>query len=323
MGYLLALTWLIHPSDAPMVKRRCSQRRCGPRLLSRSARNGRRKRSARGRPPWLRGAWRQRMISGLLLPSCVRLELRTPWCADLGASGPRADHVQRTVGFPVAAAALRRCLTTLPEEPLMGETPHGLAKEASLPDLLGSSLRPRSTAWRRCRYRCPPKRPTQGRLAPPADRGERLALRDLLRVGLVTAGHPTEREPGGRESTSSGSSARRKRAATRTSSFVQWPRKRSRSSSGAVRRKPSSWSAARLLVLSADRRADRETPITSAPVCALLGSPTASPATTAPAAASASMGSDSPLGPRWRRLGLSSSTTEIPVALRWRASPAP
>jgi hypothetical protein len=41
---------------APMVKRRCSRRRCGPRLSARWARNGRRKRSARGRPPWLRSA---------------------------------------------------------------------------------------------------------------------------------------------------------------------------------------------------------------------------------------------------------------------------
>src|SRR5215204_4318579 len=47
---------LIHPSDAPMVKRRCSRRRCGPRLAARWARNGRRKRSAGGRPPWLRSA---------------------------------------------------------------------------------------------------------------------------------------------------------------------------------------------------------------------------------------------------------------------------
>jgi len=41
------------------------------------------------------------------------------------------------------------------------------------------------------------------------------------------------------------------------------------------------------------------------------------------AAASASMGSDLPLRLRWRRLGLSTSITEIPAAFRWRASPAP
>src|SRR5215212_11612966 len=45
---------LIQPSDAPIVKRRRSQRRRGPRLTSLSARNWRRKRSARGRPPWRR-----------------------------------------------------------------------------------------------------------------------------------------------------------------------------------------------------------------------------------------------------------------------------
>jgi hypothetical protein len=44
----------------------------------------------------------------------------------------QADHVQRTVGFPVAYSRLRRCLTTLPEEASMGETPQRLAKEASL-----------------------------------------------------------------------------------------------------------------------------------------------------------------------------------------------
>jgi hypothetical protein len=34
---------------------------------------------------------------------------------------------------------LRRCLTTLPEDASMGETPHRLAKEASLPNLWGLS----------------------------------------------------------------------------------------------------------------------------------------------------------------------------------------
>ena len=35
---------------------------------------------------------------------------------------------------------LRRCLTTLPEEASMGETPHRSAKEASLPNLWGLSF---------------------------------------------------------------------------------------------------------------------------------------------------------------------------------------
>ena len=76
---------------------------------------------------------------------------------------------------------LRRCLTILPEEASMGETPHRLAKEASLPNLWGLSLRPRPRASRRCRCRCPPKRPTPGRLAPPAGRGARLGRRSLPR----------------------------------------------------------------------------------------------------------------------------------------------
>jgi hypothetical protein len=47
----------------------------------------------------------------------------------------QADHVQGAVGLPVTYSRLRRCLTTLPEEASMGETPHRLAKEASLPNL--------------------------------------------------------------------------------------------------------------------------------------------------------------------------------------------
>ena len=46
-------------------------------------------------------------------------------------------------------------------------------------------------------------------------------------------------------------------------------------------------------------------------------------ASTALAAASASMGSDLPLRLRWRRLALSTSITEFPAAFRWRASLTP
>jgi hypothetical protein len=35
------------------------------------------------------------------------------------------------------------------------------------------------------------------------------------------------------------------------------------------------------------------------------------------------MGSDLPRRRRWRRLGLSTSTTAIPAGFRWRARPAP
>jgi hypothetical protein len=93
---------------------------------------------------------------------------------------------------------LRRCLTTLPEEASMGETPQRLANEASLFNLLGLSSRPRSGASRRCRYRCPARRPTQAPRAPPADRGAPLTRRSPQRGSLVAAGHRTQREFGGR-----------------------------------------------------------------------------------------------------------------------------
>ncbi len=72
---------------APMVKRRCSRRRCGARLLVPSARNGRRKRSAHGRP-------RERRIAlgtvGSLACSCPPRFAwpRTRGCDDLSASEP-------------------------------------------------------------------------------------------------------------------------------------------------------------------------------------------------------------------------------------------
>src|SRR5215203_4752785 len=45
-----------HTEIRCMVKQRCSQRRSGPPLLNPLVRNGRRRRSARGRPLWLRSA---------------------------------------------------------------------------------------------------------------------------------------------------------------------------------------------------------------------------------------------------------------------------
>ena len=68
----------------------------------------------------------------------------------------------------------------------------------------------------------------------------------------------------------------RKRAATETSSFVESPRKRSRSSSGAVTRKPWSWLAACVLAFIAERRAARRALIISTRPSALLGTPDAS-----------------------------------------------
>src|SRR5215204_2372967 len=119
------------------------------------------------------------MISRLLLPSAMRLA--TYSCVR------RSRRIRaRQIMYSARLASrfpprLRRCRTTLPEKASMGETPHRLAKEASLLNLWGLSLRPRSAAWRHGRCRCPATRPTPGRLAPPADRGASLAQRSLPR----------------------------------------------------------------------------------------------------------------------------------------------
>ena len=111
------------------------------------------------------------------------------------------------------------------------------------------------------------------------------------------------------------------------SSLVESPRKRLSSCSGAVTRKLCSWLAACvLLAFIAERRAARRVLIICTRPSELLGTPDASPAKTARAAASASEGSDF-----WRLLrelgrrcfGRSTSSTSIPLALKWRASPAP
>src|SRR5918997_1518467 len=123
------------------------------------------------------------MISRLLLPGFASgapryVLLRARFSAHPGQTG----HLQRTALASRLPPRLRRWQTTLPEEASMGETPHrSLAKDASLPNLWGLSLRPRSTASRRSRYRCPPKRPTPGRLVPPAGRGAPLVRRSPQR----------------------------------------------------------------------------------------------------------------------------------------------
>jgi hypothetical protein len=104
---------------------------------------------------------------------------------------------------------------------------------------------------------------------------------------------------------------------------VESPRKRRRSCSGAVTRKPCSWLAACVLALTAERRAARRVLIISTVPSALLGTPEASPAKTARAAASASEGSDFWRLLRRRCFGRSTSSTSIPLALKWRVSPAP
>ena len=92
-----------------------------------------------------------------------------------------------------------------------------LAKEASLSNLWGLSLRPRSTALRHSRYRCPAKIAAPGRLAPPAGRDVSLALRS------PHGGPPGDEPPNGARTTWSqtvrredhlrGGSARRPRRA--------------------------------------------------------------------------------------------------------------
>src|SRR5215207_4639164 len=138
------------------------------------------------------------MISRLLLPSAVRLATYSR------VRGSRLIRARQTMYSARLASRLpprlRRWRTTFPEEASTGDTPQRLAKEASLLNLWGLSLRPRSVASRRGRYRCLPKRPAPGRLASPADRAVCVQLGDLCRESLVSASHRTERElPGCRQ----------------------------------------------------------------------------------------------------------------------------
>src|SRR5215211_7537392 len=120
------------------------------------------------------------MISRLLLPSCVRLATYSR------VRGSRLIRARQTMYSARLASRLpprlRRWRTTFPEEASTGDTPHTLEKEASLLNLWGLSLRPRSVASRRGRYRCLPNRPAPGRLvASPIGRVVRPARRSLLR----------------------------------------------------------------------------------------------------------------------------------------------
>src|ERR671911_193235 len=77
------------------------------------------------------------MISRLLLPSCVRLATYSLVRRSRLIRARQIMYSARLASrFP---PRLRRCRTTLPEEASMGETPHRLAKEASLPNLWGLS----------------------------------------------------------------------------------------------------------------------------------------------------------------------------------------
>ena len=134
------------------------------------------------------------MISRLLFPSAVRLA--TYSCV-------RRSRLMRAKQIMYSAQLasrlpprLKRCLTTLPEEASMGETPQRRAKEASLLNLLGLSLRPRSTASRRLvgADACQRDQLRSNLRHQPIE--VRVRLGDLFREGLVTAGHRTERELG-------------------------------------------------------------------------------------------------------------------------------
>src|SRR5215211_360024 len=118
------------------------------------------------------------MISRLLLPSCVRLE--TYSCVR------RSRRIRaRQIMYSARLASrfpprLRRCLTTLPEEASTGETPHRLAKEASLLNLWGlSPATIKSVAA--FSVPMPAKETNSGPLAPPAGRGAPLDRRSLPR----------------------------------------------------------------------------------------------------------------------------------------------
>src|SRR5918994_5059724 len=59
--------------------------------------------------------------------------------ATISSHTSQTDHVQRSVGVPVAYIRLRRWRTTFPEEASTGDTPQTRAKEASLLNLSGLS----------------------------------------------------------------------------------------------------------------------------------------------------------------------------------------
>src|SRR5215211_5111668 len=263
------------------------------------------------------------MISRLLLPSAVRLELRIPACDDLGASEPGRSCTAH--GWP---PGYLHKVETMPHHlaggGFDGSDPAEAGEGGFAPQSLGVV----------------PGHDQERRGAVGADARQRDQLRGGLRhqpveVRLYSSTISLERASYRRATersanlvavgTSRGSSPRRKRAATETGSFVESPRKRRRSSSGAVARKPWSWLAACVLAFIAERRAARRALIISTQPSPLLGTPDASPAKTARAALSASERSDLTLRRelrRWR-FGRSTSSTSIPLALRCRASPAP
>jgi hypothetical protein len=144
---------LIHPSDAPMVKVRRSQRRCGASSFGPvGEERPPQVRSARVRPPWRRVALQAAddlsLALGRLRQRCA--SRRTAACDDLGASPSQTDHVQRTA---LASRLPTHKVETMSHDlaggGLDGSDPAqsgegGLASQS----LWGLSLRPRSTASR-------------------------------------------------------------------------------------------------------------------------------------------------------------------------------
>jgi hypothetical protein len=124
-------------------------------------------------------------------------------------------------------------------------------------------------------------------------------------------------------STSAGFVPGRNRADLATSPAVESPCSSLFSPSGAVTSRFWSWLAAPTLAFTAERRARRKVRIISTSPSASLGRPDAVPASTARAAASASMGSDLPERYWSRLLGRMTSETLIPCALKKRSRPAP
>jgi hypothetical protein len=196
-----------------------------------------------------------------------------------------------------------------------------LAKEASLPNLWGLSPATINSVAALSVPMPLPKKPTPGRPAPPAGRGAPLAQKRSPRRGPRSGGPPNAARttwlPWSRhEGHLRGESARSPRRA---------PSSRARANGCAVARVPSHAQglqlalAACVLALIAERRTERRALIISTCPSPLLGTPEASPASTARAAASASEGSDfSALRRELRRrcFGCSTSSTSIRLALR-------
>src|SRR5215203_7475205 len=175
--------------------------------------------------------------------------------ATISSHSSQTDHVQRSVGLPVATA-VETVAHYLPRGGFHRRHSAQTGEGGLTPQPLGIVRATISSvaAWS---VPMPAKETSSGATcltsrsswaSSSAISAERASYRRATErsANLVAAG------------TSRGSSPRRKRAATETSSFVESSRKRLRSFSGAVRRKPWSWLAACVLAFIAERRAARK-----------------------------------------------------------------